>query len=850
MAPATSVTVHLQVAVDSSGNVSVFGQNLDNITNIIIADMKLPISNLYNGIDNSLIKFQENSDEATTIFATRDTAFTTSQTSLEQNLKTILQNTFDCAVAVPFSTHSSAYHTQDSFGKVAIGSYAFSLFGHVAATAAIDNDTALISYLNNDGASDASLNKLLASAIYSLNAEKSTAIARQVIGQDSSRARLEDNDANWQALEFKSGDIIYVSIALKAPIVSVSNNAQQSMPDGATHGTNTYALKITLTDNIVPAPGAIQDGINSGTTFAYSSSSFSLFTYAATSNSPTVTGGSLSSYSISPALPAGLTLNSSTGVISGTPTVVTSTTNYTITAVRADTTTTIRTISLSTSSQAPSSFSYAATPYTFTAGIPITPITPTIPGTFALGTYSVSPALPTGLSINASSGAISGTAFAITTATSYTITARRTVDNVASTTTVSIATPSPPASVLSYGASPFVFDAGNAITPIGPEAVANGFSFGTFSVGSALPTGLSLNATTGTISGTPVAKVATNYTITALRTLDNVASTTTLSIAAVNVATTGVSTITSDHSIYTVAADTSMKFIYLGPNESTVQLYASALPTNATNKTITWSWYNIPTNAGITLSSSGLITIPAGAAFTSLEPYAVASSGTITRVYIYRRSLPGNVTLESTGTVGFGTASPPTSGFIYYTSTTVTNTATYTVGTTLSTANSIQTSTDFIDPRFTISPNLPLGMFIDSFSGFIGGQPPTTSRSTANYTVTATASGQTRTIALTITVNAKAAATGTPTLGFFYSGALPAAPRVGVPYILFMGNQGGAVTSSFTVSPALPVGLSVDPTTGNISGTPTATASTTSYTVSGSNATATSSATIGFAVTA
>jgi hypothetical protein len=38
------------------------------------------------------------------------------------------------------------------------------------------------------------------------------------------------------------------------------------------------------------------------------------------------------SYSVSPALPAGLTLNTSTGILSGTPTTLTAASNYTITA--------------------------------------------------------------------------------------------------------------------------------------------------------------------------------------------------------------------------------------------------------------------------------------------------------------------------------------------------------------------------------------------------------------------------------------------------------------------------------------------------------------------------------------
>jgi len=51
-----------------------------------------------------------------------------------------------------------------------------------------------------------------------------------------------------------------------------------------------------------------------------------------TSLSPTVSGGAVTTYSISPALPAGLSISSTTGMISGTPTVLATTASYTITA--------------------------------------------------------------------------------------------------------------------------------------------------------------------------------------------------------------------------------------------------------------------------------------------------------------------------------------------------------------------------------------------------------------------------------------------------------------------------------------------------------------------------------------
>lgn len=65
---------------------------------------------------------------------------------------------------------------------------------------------------------------------------------------------------------------------------------------------------------------------------SYSSSSAVYVVNSAIAANAANVVGSVESYSVSPALPAGLTLNASTGVISGTPSIAAATANYTVTA--------------------------------------------------------------------------------------------------------------------------------------------------------------------------------------------------------------------------------------------------------------------------------------------------------------------------------------------------------------------------------------------------------------------------------------------------------------------------------------------------------------------------------------
>ncbi|HXC96858.1 MAG TPA: putative Ig domain-containing protein [Edaphobacter sp.] len=246
---------------------------------------------------------------------------------------------------------------------------------------------------------------------------------------------------------------------------------------------------------------------------------------AITPDTPSLTG-TAASFAVSPTLPAGLSLSTTTGTISGTPTAVSAQTTYNITATNSagSTTATVQ-ITVAAPVVAPSNLVYPQTSISATTTVAITTDTPTVTGTAP--TFTIAPALPAGLAISSTTGAISGTPTAVSTQTNYTVTATNSAGSTTATITITVvAAPAPPTS-LAYPQPSIVGMVGQSL-PANIPVLTGGIS--AFTISPQLPAGLTMNFI-GTISGTPTAaSPPTTYTVAAANISGSTSATITIAV--------------------------------------------------------------------------------------------------------------------------------------------------------------------------------------------------------------------------------------------------------------------------------------------------------------------------------
>lgn len=207
-------------------------------------------------------------------------------------------------------------------------------------------------------------------------------------------------------------------------------------------------------------------------------------------------------FTVTQTKPDGLTLDPNTGEITGTPTESVSTTNYTVTQTKVDGTTIDSNFTLTITNQPYKNGSTIAT--SIGSSISLSP-----EGHISGSTYSITPSLPSGLVFDPNTGVITGTPTEAIDATNFTVTQLKPDGtSVDLTFNLTIANEA-------YKSGSNIVVNTNSSVLLSPE---NHVSGSTYSVSPSLPTGLILDPNTGVITGTPTEPLSTtNFTVTQTR---------------------------------------------------------------------------------------------------------------------------------------------------------------------------------------------------------------------------------------------------------------------------------------------------------------------------------------------
>jgi large repetitive protein len=503
----------------------------------------------------------------------------------------------------------------------------------------------------------------------------------------------------------------------------------------------------------------IQPPVSVATTTLPPATQFQSYTATVTAS------GGLAPYTwtLTGSLPAGLNFDASTGTISGTPT---ATGSLTFTVEVTDSTFATASRSLTILVSAPPQ----VTTNSLAGGQVGKPYSATLAasgGSSPLSWSLASGALPAGLSLGSSTGVISGTPTAAAAGTTaFTV---RVTDGAGAIATASL-------SLTFLDITTASLPGGGINRPYSATvSVTGGTGPYTWSLSSgSLPVGVSLDAATGAITGTPTATGTSTFTLSVTDTGTSLVATATYSI-----------TIVSAPTVTTASL----------PSPQVGIAYTQSLAVTGGAAPYVWTLASGALPAGLTLAGDGTISGTPSAAGSS------TFSARVTDTYGGEATASLTLTVVSRLTVTTSSLPPSTVGAPY--------------------AASLAASGGLPPTLWSISlGQLPTGLTLNASTGAISGTPT----ASGNWAFTAQATdstGVTATRSLSIIVAAQL---------FVATSSLPNA-QTETAYASQVTSTGGTAPVTWSIaSGALPTGLALNTATGAITGTPT-TAGTVSFTV-------------------
>ena len=640
---------------------------------------------------------------------------------------------------------------------------------------------------------------------------------------------------------------------------------------------NAYLLQNTSSVNITAnnSGGTFTVEVNitipgTGITLAFPAESLSLTNGTTMQNFGGQTSGETpASWSVSPALPSGLAIGSTNGTVYGTPTVEASAADYTVTVTSTSGATAIFVLNIEVLAPVEAiELTLSTASLTLTNNTTMQPFTGQTSGD-APASWTISPNLTGGLQFGTTNGTLWGTPNATSPAVSYVITVY-TAGGANDSESVTIAVVAPTIS-LDYPAPSLSLTNGTTMQSFGAQTT--GAAAASYSVSPLLPAGLSLGASNGTLYGTPtLASTAAEYTVT----VTSVAGTTDTFALSIEVLDPVESiTLTLPAASLSLSNNTTMQPFTgqttgdapstwtISPNLTGGLQFGTGNGTlwgtpNVTSSAVTYT-ITVFTAGGANDSATVTIAVVAPAITlqypatslslvngTTMQSFGGQTSGAAALSFSVSPALPNGLSLGASNGTIFGTptaTASPTDHTVTVTSVAGT-TATFVVNievieptesitltlpaASLSLSNNTtmqpftgQTTGD-APSTWTISPNLTSGLQFGTSNGTLWGTPNATS-STVAYTITVyTVSGANDSAVVTVSVVA-------PPITLQYP-ATNLSLVNGTTMQNFGGQTSGAAASSFSVSPALPSGLSLGASNGTVFGTPTVAASPTHHT--------------------